>query len=58
MSWLGLLVVIVGVYLAFKLAGAALQTVLWLVILVAGYVFVAPMLDWPPLDALVREVLQ
>lgn len=54
MSWLGLVVVVVGVYLAFKVAGAALQLALWLVILVAAYWFAAPILGWPPLEALLQ----
>ncbi len=52
MSWLGLVVVVVGIYLAFKVAGTMFQLVLWSVVLLAGYWFSAPVLGWPTLEQL------
>lgn len=54
MSWLGLVAIIIGLYLAFKVAGVMLKLALWLLIVVAGYWLLAPLFDWPPL----AEVIQ
>ena len=48
MSWIGLVLVILGLYLAFKVAGFVLKLALWLLIVVAGYWFIAPFFGWPP----------
>src|SRR5699024_22378 len=42
-----------GLYLAFKLIGAALRLLMWLVVLTAGYWFVAPLAGWPSLSGVV-----
>jgi|SRR5690606_10509243 len=52
-NWVGLLLVILGAYLAFKLLGAALRLLMWLVVLVGAYWFLAPMLGWPTVSDLV-----
>lgn len=54
MSWLGLVVLILCLYLAFKVAGVVLKLVLWLLIVVAAYWFVAPFFGWPPPMEVVR----
>lgn len=52
-NWIGLLLVMLGAYLAFKLLGAALRLLMWLVVLAGAYWFLAPMLGWPTLSDLV-----
>lgn len=54
MSWLGLVAVIIGLYLAFKVAGFVLKLALWVLIVVAGYWFLAPLFGWPPLAEVVH----
>lgn len=54
MSWLGLLAVVIGLYLAFKVAGFVLKLALWVLIVVAGYWFLAPFFGWPPLAEVVH----
>lgn len=49
MSWLGLLVAIVGIWLAIKVIGALLKLALWAVALAGLYWFAAPHLGLPPL---------
>ena len=49
MSWLGIIVIIVGLYLAFKVVGMALKVALWVLLVVAGYWLLAPFFGWPPL---------
>lgn len=51
-NWIGLLLVVLGAYLAFRLLGAALRLLMWLVVLVGAYWFLAPMLGWPTLSDL------
>lgn len=53
LNWIGLVLVALGLYLAFKLIGAALRLVMWLVVLVGAYWFTAPLLGWPTLSDLV-----
>ncbi|MGY0632852.1 hypothetical protein [Luteimonas sp. A478] len=53
LNWIGLVLVVLGVYLAFKLIGAALRLLMWLVVLVGAYWFTAPLLGWPTLSDLV-----
>ena len=53
LNWIGLVLVALGLYLAFKLIGAALRRVMWLVVLVGAYWFLAPMLGWPTVSDLV-----
>src|SRR5690606_4221021 len=52
-NWVGLLLVSLGACLAFKLLGAAPRLLLWLVVLVGAYWFLAPMLGWPTVSDLV-----
>ncbi|WP_058834373.1 hypothetical protein [Luteimonas abyssi] len=47
MSWLGLLVLAVGLYLAFKLVGVVLKLLVFVVALVLGYALIAPQMGWP-----------
>lgn len=49
MSWLGLVAIVVGLYLAFKVAGFVLKLAMWLLVAIAGYWFLAPFLGWPSL---------
>src|SRR5690554_3187793 len=53
LNWIALVLVVLGLYLAFKLIGAALKLVMWLVVLVGAYWFVAPALGWPTVSDLV-----
>ena len=48
MSWLGIVVIIVGLYLAFKVVGMALKVALWIVLVIAAYWLLAPFFGWPP----------
>jgi hypothetical protein len=48
MSWLGFVLVVLGLWLAFRLAGWILRIVLWLVIVLAAWWWLAPYLGWPP----------
>lgn len=53
MSWLGLVVLVLALYLAFKVASALLKIVLFVVMLVAAYWFAASMLGWPSVSDLI-----
>lgn len=53
MSWLGLVAVIIGLYLAFKVAGMVLKLALWVLIVVAAYWWLAPLLGWPSLEEVI-----
>lgn len=52
-NWIALVLVVLGLYLGFKLIGAALRLVMWLVVLVGAYWFAAPMMGWPTLSDVV-----
>jgi len=52
---LGVLVLLLALYLAFRVVEAALKVVLWAVVLVAGYWLAAPSLGWPPLPELIEQ---
>ena len=52
-NWIALVLVVLGLYLAFKLIGAALKLLMWVVVLAGAYWFVAPMLGWPTLSDVV-----
>lgn len=54
MSWLGLVAVILGLYLAFKVAGFVLKLALWVLIVLAAYWFLAPMFGWPPIEEVIH----
>ncbi|HVI25159.1 MAG TPA: hypothetical protein VM576_03045 [Xanthomonadaceae bacterium] len=47
MSWIGLAVVLLALYLAFKVAGVLLRLLLWAVVLIGGYWLLAPLLGLP-----------
>ncbi len=47
MSWLAIALLVVGLYLAFKLAGVALKLVMWGLVLLAAYWLLAPLLGMP-----------
>lgn len=53
MSWLGIVLVVLGLYLAFKLVGAALKLLMWVLVLLGAYWFLAPRMGWPTLSELV-----
>lgn len=53
MSWLGIVVIILGLYLAFKLVGVVLKLAMWALVVVGAYWFLAPLLGWPELAELV-----
>ncbi|HIY70760.1 MAG TPA: hypothetical protein H9827_04780 [Candidatus Luteimonas excrementigallinarum] len=52
-NWIGLVLVALGLYLAFKLIGAALRLLMWALVLVGAYWFTAPLLGWPTVSDLV-----
>ncbi|WP_168199009.1 hypothetical protein [Luteimonas granuli] len=54
MSWLGLVAIIIGLYLAFKVAGMVLKLALWLLIVVAAYWWLAPLFGWPALEEVIH----
>jgi hypothetical protein len=54
MSWLGIVAVIIGLYLAFKVVSVVLKIGLWLLVVVAGYWFLAPFFGWPPLAEVIH----
>ena len=47
MSWIGLAVVLLALYLAFKVAGVLLKLLLWAVVLVGAYWLLVPLLGLP-----------
>jgi hypothetical protein len=47
MSWLGIILVIVAAYFAFKVAGFVLKLLLWAVVIIGLYWLVAPYLGLP-----------
>lgn len=49
MSWLGILLVVVALYLAFKVAGFALKLLMWALVVLGLYWLLAPLLGLPPL---------
>ncbi|MCR6661745.1 MAG: hypothetical protein NVV60_01015 [Luteimonas sp.] len=52
MSWLGLVLLVLGAYLAFKLVGALLKILMFVLALVGAYWFLAPHLGWPTISEL------
>lgn len=52
-NWIALVLVALGLYLAFKLIGVVFKLLMWLVVLVGAYWFVAPALGWPTVSDLV-----
>ena len=49
MSWMGVVLVIIGLYLALKLAGLALKLAMWALVLRGLFWLLAPMAGRPPL---------
>jgi hypothetical protein len=49
MSWIGIVIVVIGLYLALKVAGFALKLLMWGLVLFGLYWFLAPMLELPTL---------
>ncbi len=49
MSWLGIVLIVVGLYLALKVAGFALKLAMWALVLFGLYWLLAPMLGLPSL---------
>jgi len=47
-------VVLLALYLAFKLLESLLKVVMWTLVLVAGYWLAAPSLGWPPLADIIQ----
>ena len=47
MSWIAIVLVVVGIYLAIKVAGFALKLLLWVLVLGAAYWLIAPALGLP-----------
>ncbi|WP_162350848.1 hypothetical protein [Pseudoxanthomonas gei] len=47
MSWVAVVLLLVGVYLAIKVAGFALKLFLWAVVIGIAYWLLAPMLGLP-----------
>jgi hypothetical protein len=47
MSWLAASLIVVGIYLAIKVAGFALKLVIWLLVIVCVYWLAAPSLGLP-----------
>ena len=52
MSWLGFVLVILGIWLAFKVAGVVLRLIVTVLIVIAAYWWLAPYLGWPTLSEL------
>lgn len=57
MSWLGILVVVLGAYFAFKVVKFVFKLLWWGVVLVGAYWFFAPMLGLPALDTLIYNAI-
>ena len=49
MSWLGIVLVVVGIYLALKVTGFAVKLLMWALVLCGAYWFLAPYLGLPAL---------
>lgn len=47
MSWLGIVFVVIGLYLALKIAGFAMRLAMWALVLFGAYWFLAPRLGLP-----------
>ena len=47
MNWLGFAILLLALYLAFKVAGTLLRVLLWIVVLVGTYWLLAPLLGLP-----------
>lgn len=52
MSWLGLVLLLVAAWLAYKLVGALLKLLMFVLALVGAYWFLAPHMGWPSVSEL------
>jgi|GEM_PF-434391 uncharacterized protein (DUF58 family) len=52
MSWLGLALLLVGAFLAYKLVGVLLKLLMFALALVGAYWFMAPSMGWPSVSDL------
>jgi len=53
MSWLGFVLVVLGIWLAFKVAGVVLRLIVTVLIVIAAYWWLAPYFGWPPLGEVI-----
>ncbi|MBP6216047.1 MAG: hypothetical protein KA391_01485 [Luteimonas sp.] len=53
MSWIGLVLIVLGAYLAYKVAGALLKLLMFLLVVVGVYWFAAPYFGLPSVSDLV-----
>jgi len=53
MSWLGLVLLVLGAYLAYRLVGVLLKLLMFVLALVGAYWFLAPQMEWPTVSELV-----
>ncbi|WP_157475152.1 hypothetical protein [Lysobacter sp. Root494] len=49
MSWIGIVLVVLGLYLAFKVAGFFFKLLMWALVIFGIYWFAAPYLGFPQL---------
>ena len=49
MIWIAIIAIILGIWLAIKVVGAAFKLAVWLAVLVVAYWFLAPYLGLPKL---------
>jgi hypothetical protein len=47
MSWIGIIAIILGIWLAIKVVGAAFKLAVWLVVFCVAYLFLAPYVGLP-----------
>lgn len=47
MSWLGIVLIVLGIYLALKVAGFALKLAMWVLVIVGVYWLISPYLGLP-----------
>ncbi len=47
MSLFGIVLIVIGIYLAIKVAGFALKLAMWLLVIAGAYWLLAPYLGWP-----------
>ena len=47
MSWIGIALVVIGLYLALKVTDFAMKLAMWALVLVGAYWVLAPHMGWP-----------
>lgn len=51
MSWIGLVLVVLGLYVIARVVSALMKLAMWLLVVIGIYWFVAPLFGWPdPLE--------